>query len=61
MYVHEKGRAIVTVHSRHTLWFVALAFGIPGKTVSFLLQPKRLKICPVHTRVHGKDVKLEEN
>ena len=37
------------------MWFVALAFGIPGMTVT---QP--LEIGPVHTRVHCKDVQLEE-
>ena len=43
------------------MWFVALAFGIPGMTVSFLFQTQPLEICPVHTRVHCKDVQLEEN
>ena len=39
MYVHGNGRDIVTIHSGHTMWFLALAFGIP---VSFLLQPRPL-------------------
>ena len=57
MYVHGNGTDIVTIHSRHTMWFLALAFGIPGKTFLFL---DRLKYAHYMT-VHGKHVQLEEN
>ena len=61
MDVYGNVRDFATARSRHTMWFVALVFGIPGKTVSCLLLPKPLEICTVHTRVHCKDVQLEEN